>query len=93
MIITALINVVFGLLSFLLVFNLPQLPDTFMTLLEQIQGYLVGGVGLLRAMVGDTCMGVIAVCLQLVILLNAAYFLYSFVMWVIRKIPMLNIRE
>mgnify|MGYP001028456326 CR=1 FL=1 len=93
MIITALINLIFGLLSVLLVFNLPQLPDTFMTLLGTIQEYLVGGVGLLRAMVGDTAMGVIAVCLQLVIFLNAAYFLYSFVFWVIKKIPMLNIRE
>ena len=78
MIITALINLIFGLLS---------------VLLGTIQEYLVGGVGLLRAMVGDTAMGVIAVCLQLVIFLNAAYFLYSFVFWVIKKIPMLNIRE
>lgn len=93
MIITALVNVIFALLSVLLVFDLPQLPDSFMTILGTIKDYLVGGVGLLRAMVGDTCMGVISVCFQLVIFLNAAYFLYSFVMWVLRKIPMLNIRE
>lgn len=93
MIITALINLIFGLLSVLLVFNLPQLPDSFMTILNTIKDYLVGGVGLIRAFVGDTAMGVIAVCLQLVIFLNAAYFLYSFVFWVIKKIPMLNIRE
>lgn len=93
MIISALIDLIYGLLSLLLVFNLPQLPDTFFTLLGTIKDYLVGGVGLLRAFVGDTCMGVISVCLQLVIFLNAAYFLYSFVFWVIKKIPMLNIRE
>jgi hypothetical protein len=93
MIISALVNLIYGLLSLLLVFNLPQLPATFTTLLDQISGYLVGGVGLLRSMVGDTCMGVISVCLQLVIFCNAAYFLYSFVFWVIKKIPMLNIRE
>lgn len=93
MIISALVNLIYGLLSLLLVFDLPQLPDTFVTLLGTIKDYLVGGVGLIRAMVGDTAMGVIAVCLQLVIFLNAAYFLYSFVMWVLKKIPMLNIRE
>lgn len=93
MIITALVNLIYGLLSLLLVFDLPQLPDSFMIILGNIKTYMVGGVGLLRVLVGDTCMGVIAVCFQLVIYLNAAYFLYSFVMWVLKKIPMLNIRE
>lgn len=93
MIVTSLIDLIYWLLSLLLVFNLPQLPDSFVILLGTIKDYLVGGVGLIRAMVGDTAMGVIAVCLQLVIFLNAAYFLYSFVMWVIKKIPMLGISE
>ncbi len=93
MLISGLINLIYGLLSLLLVFDLPQLPDTVMTLLGTIKDYMVSGVGLLRALVGDTAMGVISVCFQLVIFLNAAYFLYSFVFWVIRKIPMLNIKE
>lgn len=93
MIISLLLQLIYGLLSLLLVFNLPQLPDSFVTILGTVKDYLVGGIGLIRAMVGDTAMGVIAVCLQLVIFLNAAYFLYSFVMWVLKKIPMLNIRE
>lgn len=93
MIITALVNLVYGLLSLLLVFNLPQLPDSFLTILDNVKGYMVSGVGLVRAMVGDTCMGVIAVCFQLVLFLNASYLLYSFVMWVLKKIPMLGIKE
>lgn len=93
MIITGLINLIYGLLSVLLVFDLPVLPATVTTLLDQISGYFVGAVGLLRALVGDTAMGVIALCFQLVLLLNAAYLLYSLVFWVIKKIPMLNIRE
>lgn len=93
MIVVGLINLVYGLLSLLLVFNLPQLPDSFLTILDKVKEYMVSGVGLVRAMVGETCMGVIAVCFQLVIFLNAAYLLYSFVMWVLKKIPMLGVKE
>lgn len=93
MIITVLLNLVYNILSVLLIFNLPALPDTISTILDQITGYLVTGVTLIAAFVGSSCMGVMALLLQLVILMNAAYLLYSFVMWVLRKIPMLNIRE
>lgn len=93
MIITALVNLIYGLLSVLLVFNLPELPATFTTVLNSLKEYLVGGLGLVRLFVGDTAMGVIAVCFQLVLFVNAAYMLYSLVMWVLKKIPMLGIKE
>ena len=93
MIVSALLNLVYNILSVLLIFNLPALPATISTILDQISGYLVTGVTLIAAFVGSSSMGVMALLLELVILMNAAYLLYSFVMWVLRKIPMLNIRE
>jgi len=93
MIISGLLNVIYGVLSVLLVFDLPKLPDTVTTLLGEFGGYVVTGVNMLSVFIGPTAMGVIALLLSLIIAMNVAYFLYSFVFWVVRKIPMLNVRE
>lgn len=93
MIITVLLNLIYGLLSLLLVFNLPVLPETITTLVNSILGYIPTGVGILGVFFGNTCMGVLALLLRLVIGMNAAYMTYSLVFWVIRKIPMLNVKE
>lgn len=93
MIISALLNLIYSVLSLLLVFDLPELPETVTTLVNSALGYMVTGVSVLGAFVGHTCMGVIALILQLVVAMNAAYLVYSLVMWVLRKIPMLNVRE
>lgn len=93
MIISGLLALVYNLLSLLLVFDLPDLPDTVTTIGSQVTSYMVTGISVIRSFVGDTCMGVIALLFNLVILLNAAYLLYSLVFWVIRKIPVLNVRE
>lgn len=93
MIISGLLNLIYSVLSFLLVFELPNMPDTILTILNQIIGYFQTGIQVISAFIGSTAIGVIALLIQLVIFLNAAYFLWSFVFWVIRKIPMLNVRE
>lgn len=93
MIIAGLLTLIFAVLSVLLVFNLPALPDTIVELLDQVIEYLIMGISVIEAFIGDTAMGIIALLFQLVIYMNAAYFLYSFVFWVIRKIPMLNVKE
>ena len=93
MIITALIELILNVLGALLVFDLPALPESVISILDNISGYLVSGVGILRAFVGDGCMTILATLFGLVVLANAAYFLYSFVFFVIRKIPMLNVKE
>ena len=74
-------------------FDLPQLPDTITALVNQITGYMVTGAQLLHVFLGNTCMGVLALLFKLIIAMNAAYLIYSLVMWVLRKIPMLNVRE
>lgn len=93
MIISGLLNLIYSVLSFLLVFELPNMPDTILTILNQITGYFQTGIQVISAFIGPTAIGVIALLIQLVIFLNAAYFLWSLVFWVIRKIPILNVRE
>ena len=92
MIITALLNLIYTVLSVLLVFELPQLPQTVTSLLSQITTYVGTGVSIIGIFIGSTALGILAVLLQLVIYMNAAYFLWSFVFWVIRKIPMLGVK-
>ncbi|WP_418271301.1 hypothetical protein [Intestinimonas sp.] len=93
MIITALLNLIYTVLSVLLVFELPQLPQTVTSLLSKITTYVGTGVSIIGIFIGSTALGILAVLLQLVIYMNAAYFLWSFVFWVIRKIPMLGVKE
>ena len=93
MIISALLTLVYNVLSLLLVFNRPELPASVTTIANSVIGYVSTGISIVAAFVGNTCMGVIGVLLALVIAMNAAYLLYSLVFWVIRKIPMLNIRQ
>lgn len=93
MIITALIELILNLLGALLLFDLPQLPESVTSVLDQVMGYLVSGLSIIRAFVGDGCMTLLGTLFGLVVLANAAYFLYSFVFFVIRKIPMLGVEE
>lgn len=93
MIIEALITVIYNVLSVLLVFNLPDMPDSIETVMTQVGGYFETGIAVLGAFLGDTAMSVLALLFNLVLAFNAAYALYSLVFWVIRKIPMLSVKE
>ena len=93
MIITALIEVIFNVLGTLLIFNLPSLPEGFVEILSILGEYVLVGFGIIRAFVGEDCMFLMAELFSMVVMANAAYFLYSFVFFVIRKIPMLNVKE
>lgn len=93
MIITALIELILDLLAAILPFNLPQFPPEVIGFVSDMLDYLVVGIGIIRAFVGDACMTLIATLFGLVVLANTAYFLYTFVFFVIRKIPMLNVKE
>lgn len=93
MIIKALLDLIYNVLSVLLVISLPSMPETVTSVINQVLGYMVTGISVIRVFIGQQAMMTLAVLLALILALNAAYFLYSFVFWVIRKIPMLNVRE
>jgi hypothetical protein len=92
-IITAALNVIYTVLSVLLVFQLPELPASVITVANTAVGYVTSGVNVIHLFIGNTAMGVLTLCFKLVILFNAAYFLYSVVMWVLRKVPFLGLKE
>lgn len=93
MIITALLNLIANLLSAVLVFDLPKWPSEVDQVFHTVISWMVTGVEVLRAFVGQETLTVISVLLGLVLVMNAAYLVYSLVFWVLRKIPMLGIKE
>lgn len=93
MIIKTLLNLIYTVLSKLLIFELPALPDSILSIMYQVLHYVYTGICVLGSFLGSTCMGVLALLLQLVIVMHSAYMTYTLVFWVLRKIPMLNVRE
>lgn len=93
MILDAIFNVIYVILDKILVFDLPSLPDSVTAIIDEIVGYVVTGLSVLRAFVGDTAMSVFGVCLVLIVAMNGLYLTYSVVFWIIRKLPVLNVRE
>lgn len=91
MIINALANLIHGLLSIVLVFELPQLPASVMTVAEHGVSYIIGGIGVLGAFLGPTALGVLAVLLTLLLHMHVSYMLYTLVAFILRKIPILNV--
>lgn len=91
MIITALANLIHALLNVLLVFNLPQLPTSVVSVANQAVEYMNTGIQIIGAFTGSTTLGVLAVLVNLFLLAHTAYMLYSFVRFILRKIPMLGI--
>lgn len=93
MLISGLLNLIYNVLSVLLVFTLPEFPESVLAVANSVIGYIVTGISIIRAFVGSTCMGVLGVMFVLVVAMNTAYLLYSIVFWVLRKIPLLGIEE
>lgn len=92
MIINALGQLIYWLLNVLLIFNLPQLPDTISTILAQVSSYITIGLQVITSFIGTTAVGVLALLLGLFLSMHAAYMLYSLVAFVLRKIPLLGVK-
>lgn len=93
MIIVALMKLIKGFLSLLLVFNLPSMPDAVQNVMLQVADTLGDGISVLRAFIGAEAMSVIATLFGVVAIVETAYFLYTAVMWILAKLPMLNISK
>lgn len=92
MIINALGQLIYWLLNVLLIFNLPQLPDTISTILSQVVSYITTGLQIITSFIGTTAVGVLGLLLGLFLSMHAAYMLYSLVAFVLRKIPLLGVK-
>lgn len=91
MIITALANLIYGFLNLLLVFNLPALPESVTTIAGQAVTYILEGIKIIGAFTGNYALGVLAVLLQLILFMHTAYMTFTFVKFILTKIPILSI--
>lgn len=93
MIVKALLDLLYLILDTLLIFNLPDLPSTIYTVIETIVEAIMTGWSILVCFCGSTAAGVIVLLFRLVIHMHGVYFLWSFVFWILRKIPLFGVKE
>lgn len=89
MIIKLLFNLITGIIL-LIPFNIPQMPSGVSNLLTTYFGYLNSGVTLIGNFVH---MDYLRTLVMAALGIEAAIDIYKFVMWVLRKIPMLNVKD
>lgn len=68
--------------------NLPQLPASVTAVIDELFGYLAGAVGLLSIFIDFRMLRILLPILVIVINFDE---LYKFTMFILRKIPFLNI--
>ena len=89
MIIEALLGLMSGLLDWLTApFNIPLLPPEVNVLLQTVLDYLAVGFGILA---NYTHLDYLFVLFGIVLAFDVGIFGYKFVMWILRKIPILGI--
>lgn len=88
MIIELLLTGIFNILENLFVFQLPQLPDGVMDVLTEMFDYIASACGIVA---NYTDLGYLLVLFGVILAIDMGIGVYHFVMWVIRKIPVLGI--
>lgn len=89
MIIKGLLNMIIALIN-MIPLSIPKLPENIDTIMADFVGYINGGIAFLKSILP---WNYLIVLLLIVIGIDAAMLIYKFVMWVIRKIPMLGIKD
>lgn len=89
MIIKALMTLLYNVFSALTsAIHIPQLPDELHSFISDFMEYLQTGLQILAVY---THLEYLLVLIGIVVLIDAAMLIYHFVMWVLKKIPMLGI--
>ena len=89
MIVEALLTLVKGLLLLLLApFHIPALPENVASVLATVSDYLSSGLGILATF---THLHFLLVLFWIAFGIEAAFLVYKFVIWIIRKIPAASI--
>lgn len=89
MIIKLLFQLVTGIIN-LIPFSLPGLPDGVAAILDTFKIYLMSGMGMIKSY---THWNYLTTLLVIVIAMDGVFYGYKFVMWIIRKIPALSIKD
>lgn len=89
MLIDGLIDLVFGLVNMIMsAFNIPSLPPELMSVIDGFAQYIQMGIAILS----NYChMGYLLALFGVVVAVDVAILGYRFIMWILRKIPMLGI--
>ena len=89
MILESLINLLLSLIKFCFSWlNLPSFPDEFITIINDFLDLIFNNVSLLGFFIRPATLQALIPALIVVINFDK---IYNFVMWIIRKIPFLNI--
>lgn len=88
MIIEMLLTGIYNILDFLLILNIPALPDSVHGYVDTLFDYIVAGAGVLA---NYTPFEYLLVLFGVLLAVDAGIMIYHFVMWVIRKIPMVSV--
>lgn len=89
MLIEMLLNLLFNVFSALTsAINLPSFPTEVTNILNSFVEYVTMGIGILA---NYTHLPYLLTLFGIVVAVEAGILLYKFVMWVLRKIPMINI--
>ena len=89
MLIEGLLNVLYSVFSLLTApINIPSLPDSVSSAIAGILDYFSLGWSILNNYFD---MGYLAILFGLVIAVDLGLYLYYFVMWILKKIPVLGI--
>ena len=89
MIIEALLNLIYGLMSVLMVLNIPDMPAEVQSYINSFFDYLASGVGIVANYVP---LDYLLVLFGVILAVDVGIMLYHFIMWIIKKIPMLNVK-
>lgn len=88
MIIEALMNVIYSVISILTTpINIPDLPDEALNYINQLFDYLEVGASILA---NYTPFGYLMILFGLILAIDIAIKIYHLVMWILRKIPMIS---
>lgn len=90
MIVESVFNLLIGMLKTVFGWiNIPQLPDSVTSVIDELFGYLEGSVGLLSVFLDMNMLRILLPILLIVINFDEAY---KLCMFILRKIPFLGIK-
>lgn len=90
MLIETLMYVVYDLLDYLLFFEVPMLPNEVYYYIDSAMDYIVAGAGILN---NYTPLTYLMLLFGIVLTIDLSIMIYKFVMWVIKKVPFLGVKD
>lgn len=88
MIIELLLDAIYNILNTLLVLEIPPLPQDVTNYIDTAFTYIVAGAGIVA---NYTPLDYLMVLFGVLLAIDAGILVYHFVMWIVKKIPMLGI--